>query len=160
MWEWMYRSTFSWPRHLLVVSGELHIWWHIWIHRKNYKNSLKLITQFLYCNIADPFNTRRKIWVLGIQGLRALFAYSACRVSVSSAEHWRPHNFCLFSTHSRVFWACFVYFNFQCVENYFRSFGDFERPEICSILPLCSMCNLIYCCKSSQKIFTKFWQTF
>jgi hypothetical protein len=23
MWEWMYRSTFSWPRHLLV-SGQIH----------------------------------------------------------------------------------------------------------------------------------------
>jgi hypothetical protein len=22
--EWMYRSTFSWPRHLLEVSGQLH----------------------------------------------------------------------------------------------------------------------------------------
>jgi hypothetical protein len=24
MWEWMYRSTFSWPRHYLEVSGQLH----------------------------------------------------------------------------------------------------------------------------------------
>jgi hypothetical protein len=24
MGEWMYRSTFSWPRHLLEVNGQLH----------------------------------------------------------------------------------------------------------------------------------------